>query len=93
MLFAFVAALLLGWLIYTVLEPRRELMTNYVEYQGDDCLMLSKQNETNITALKDQVKNLTDLKDQVAQLDAIAQSNKQQLSVMVDQMTKKMDVS
>lgn len=88
MMIEIMIALLLFWIIFSFSQNSREGVTNYVEYQGDDCMILAKQNETNLTALKEQVEQLSKLNEQVKQLQLISDSNKDQLSTLTDQLNK-----
>jgi hypothetical protein len=76
---------LLGWIIFSLTQNSREGL--YVEYE-EDCTILAKQNETNLAALKEEVKEMSTLNDQVKQLQIVSDSNKQQLSTLTDQLYK-----
>ena len=85
---------LFAWVVYSLYISyfRREGVTNYTEYDENDCLMLAQQNKTNLQSLQDQVAQLNQLKDQVTQLMSLAQSNKDQLSALADQYNNKISV-
>ena len=79
---------LLGWIIFSLSQRSREGVTNYVEY-SDDSMILAKQNETNVAALKEQVDPLNKLNNQVQTLQQLADSHTKQLSALTDQLHKK----
>lgn len=89
MMVEIIIVFLLGWIIFSLSQHSRDGFS-FQKYDGDDGMILAKQNEGNLIALKQQVDPLNALNDQVSKLQQMAESNQTQLSTLTNQLHEKL---